>query len=99
MMSGCGHALCDLIGGDCSLATRRTRGCTPGLTSRDVAPVVFDEVRALLPCIEAGDRAAAIRLAAIVRREALEDRLLVVIARTDEPDLAPALSRWCLRQR
>jgi hypothetical protein len=95
----CGHPLCALIGGDCSLATRRSRGCTPGLASKSVAPEVFDEVRALLPRIDAGDREAAVRLAAIVRREALEDRLLVVIARTDEPELAPALSRWCLRQR
>ena len=98
-MAPCGHPLCALIGGDCSLATRRSRGCTPGLTSRTVEPEVFDEVRALLPRIEAGDREAAARLAAIVRREALEDRLLVVIARTEEPELAPALSRWCLRER
>jgi len=98
-MQTCGHALCELIGGDCSLATRRSRGCTPGLTSKSVAPEVFDEVRALLPRIDEGNREAAARLAAIVRREALEDRLLVVIARTDEPDLAPALSRLCLRQR
>lgn len=98
-MEPCGHRLCELIGGDCSLATRRSRGCTPGLGSKSVAPEVFDEVRALLPRIDDGDRAAAARLAAIVRREALEDRLLVVIARTDEPDLAPALSRLCVRQR
>jgi hypothetical protein len=60
---------------------------------------VFDEVRELLPRIDAGDREAAVRLASIVRREALEDRLIVVIARTDEPELAPALSRLCLRSR
>ena len=95
----CGHRLCELIGGDCSLATRRSRGCTPGHASKSVAPEVFDEVRALLPRIDAGDREAAVRRAAIVRSEALEDRLLVVIARTDEPDLAPALSRLCVRQR
>lgn len=98
-MRACGHPLCELIGGDCSLATRRSRGCTPGLASKTVAPEVFDEVRALLPRIEAGDREAAVRLATIVRREALEDRLLVVIARTEEPELAPALSRLCVRQR
>ncbi|MBV8758560.1 MAG: hypothetical protein JO257_14840 [Deltaproteobacteria bacterium] len=93
----CGHPLCELIGGECSLATRRSRGCTPGFASKSVAPDVFDEVRALLPRIDAGDREAATRLAAIVRREALEDRLLVVIARDEEPDLAPALARLCTR--
>jgi len=101
-MSDCGHPLCALIGGSCSLATRRSRGCTPGLTPRTVAAEVFDEVRELLARIE-GDappedrRTAATRLAEIVRREALEDRLLLVIARDEEPDLAPALTRLCSR--
>lgn len=100
----CGHLLCELIGGACSLATRRSRGCHAALAPKTVAPEVFDEVRALLAVIDpdAVDervRAAAIRLAEIVRREALEDRLLLVIARTDEPDLAPALSRLCARRR
>ena len=97
-MEPCRHRLCELIGGDCSLATRRSRGCTPGLGPKTVAPEVFDEVRALLPRIDGGDREAAVRLAAIVRREALEDRRLLVIAVTEEPDLAPALGRLCLRQ-
>jgi hypothetical protein len=96
----CGHPLCELIGGPCSLATGRSRGCRPGLTSRTVAPEVFDEVRELLAVIEASaDRAAAIRLAEIIRREAREDRLLRVIARTDEPELAPALEALCARRR
>jgi hypothetical protein len=65
---------------------------------------VFDEVSALLAVIDPGDRteevrAAAVRLAALVRREALEDRNLLVVASSDEPDLAPALSRLCRRRR
>ncbi len=32
--------LCALIGGPCSLATNRTRGCRPGLAARTVAPAV-----------------------------------------------------------
>lgn len=99
----CHHPLCELIGGACSLATHRSRGCRPNLTASEVPPEVFDEVRALLPAIEQREaseerRAAAIRLAALVRREALENRNLVLIARDDEPELAPALTRLC-RQR
>ena len=104
MTSDCGHPLCTLIGGSCSLATGRSRGCTPALTPRTIAPEVFDEVRALLAVLDEmpGDeraRTAAIRLAEIVRREAHDDRNLVVLARDDEPDLAPALARLCLRRR
>jgi hypothetical protein len=102
MPPDCRHPLCELIGGPCSLATGRSRGCTPGLASKTVAPEVFDEVRSLIAVIESGQgsdvRDAAVRLAAIVRREARDDRLLVVIARDEEPDLAPALARLCLRR-
>jgi hypothetical protein len=61
-------------------------------------------VRALLevidsPVRDARVRAAAVRLAALVRREAREDRRLLVIARTDEPELAPALEALCTRRR
>ncbi len=100
MTAACGHPLCELIGGACSIATRRSRGCTPGLASKSVAPEVYDEVRVLVAVIEGGVdvRDAAIRLATIVRREAQDDRLLVVLARTDEPDLAPALARLCARR-
>src|SRR5450432_3680679 len=98
----CQHPLCKIIGGACSLATRRSRGCRPNVTSKDVAPEVLDEVRQLLGVIapEARTeqvRAAAIRLAAIVRREALEDRNLMTIISSDEPDLAPALAQLCRR--
>jgi hypothetical protein len=103
MAGDCGHLLCELIGGTCSIATGRSRGCRPGLTSKLVAPEVFDEVRELLAVIdpEARDervRTAAVRLAEIIRREAREDRSLLAIARTDEPELAAALATLCLRQ-
>jgi hypothetical protein len=99
--SSCQHPLCDLIGGPCSLASGRSRGCTAAITSKTVAPEVFEEVRALLAVIEVHDeraRAAAVRLAEIIRREAREDRNLITHARTDEPELAPALASLCLRR-
>jgi hypothetical protein len=93
----CTHRLCEVIGGACSLATHRSRGCRPGLWAKTVAPEVFEEVRALLAVVER-DRAAAMRLAQIVRREASEDRHLVAHARSDEPELAEALARWVARR-
>jgi len=100
----CGHPLCALIEGSCSLASGRSRGCTPGLASKNVASEVFEEVRELLAVIDPNVRtervhAAAVRLAEIIRREAREDRNLLAVARTDEPELAPALARLCLRRR
>ena len=104
MASDCGHLLCDLVGGSCSLATGRSRGCTAAITARTISPEVFDEVRALLAAIDPDtggepSRAAAVRLAEIIRREAREDRQLLVHARRDEPDLVPALERLCVRRR
>lgn len=99
MRTDCGHPLCELIGGPCSLATGRSRGCTPGLGPKTVEPEVFDEIRALLAQIDAADRAAATRLADIIRREARNDRNVIALARDEEPDLAPALERLCLRRR
>jgi hypothetical protein len=94
----CEHPLCAIIGGSCSLATGRSRGCRPGLASKLVEPKLFDEVRALLAAIEANsDHAAAVRLAALIRHEAREDRHLLAIARSDEPELAPSLARLCRR--
>ena len=99
MMSSCRHPICKLIGEDaCSIASGRMRGCTPGLTEKTIAPPVFDEVRALLPAIATGDRDAAIRLAAIVRREAREDRNLLAQARDDAPELAAQLAELLLRR-
>jgi hypothetical protein len=89
----CGHPLCALIGGACSVAVARSRGCRPNLTAREVAPAVVDEVRRLVAAIgRDGDRAAAVRLAQILRREALDDRNLVAIARADDLDFAAALA-------
>jgi hypothetical protein len=98
----CGHLLCELIDGPCSLATGRSRGCRPGLSSKIVAPGVFDEVRELLAVIDPAVRdervrTAAVRLAEIIRREARDDRHLLAVARSDEPELVPALERLCLR--
>jgi len=100
MVNDCGHLLCELIDDrSCSLATGRSRGCRPNLTSKTIAPEVIDEVRALLGTIDLRDRDAAIRLAKIIRSEAREDRHLVAYARIEEPELAPALERLCVRRR
>jgi hypothetical protein len=100
----CGHLLCELIDRSCSLATGRSRGCRPNLVSKIVAPEVVEEVRALLAVIDPDVRdervhKAAVRLAEIMRREARDDRHLLAYARIEEPELAPALARLCLRRR
>jgi hypothetical protein len=100
----CGHLLCELIDRSCSLATGRSRGCRPNVTSKEVAPDTVEEVRALLAVIDPdvrGEpvRSAAVRLAEIMRREALDDRPLLAYVRAEEPELAPALARLCARQR
>lgn len=74
------------------------------MSARTIAPEVFDEVRELVAVIDPEvrderSRAAAVRLAEIVRREARDDRHLLAHARTDEPDLVPALEQLCLRRR
>jgi hypothetical protein len=101
-MSACGHLVCELIGdADCSIATGRSRGCTPSIGDKVIAPEIVDEVRVLLAAIERDDdvRHSAVRLAEIVRREARQDRHLLAQVRTDEPELAPALERLLLRKR
>ncbi len=98
VVTGCRHPICELIGdGACSIASRRSRGCTPGLAAKTIDRAVFDEVRALLAAIASGDRDAAIQLAAIVRREARDDRSLLVQARDDEPELAAQLAALLVR--
>ena len=98
-MSSCRHLVCELIGdGACSIASGRTRGCTPGHAARTIDSSVFDEVRALLSAIATGDRDAAIRLAAIVRREAREDRNLLAQARDDDAALAAQLAELLVRR-
>jgi hypothetical protein len=94
----CRHPICELIGdGACSIASGKSRGCTPGLAAKTIERAVFDEVRTLLAAIARGDRDAASRLGAIVRREAREDRNLLVQARDDEPELATELARLLVR--
>ena len=90
------HLLCERIGGTCSLAIVRSHTCRPNVNARDVAPEVLDEVRALLARID--DREAAVRLAQIVRREALDDRNLVAFARGEELDFADQLAALCARR-
>ncbi|HEY4057169.1 MAG TPA: hypothetical protein VGM39_11200 [Kofleriaceae bacterium] len=97
-MDGCGHLLCELIGDACSIATNRSRGCTPNIVSRTTPPEVLDELRALLGKVD-GDRTAAVRLAEIIRREALNDRPVLAWARIEEPELAPAIERLVVRRR
>lgn len=103
-MSDCAHLLCEIIGGPCSLATRRSRGCTRTLSERDLASEIVDEARTLVDQVEVavhdeGSRAAAVRLAALVRREALEDRNLIALVSGDEPELARRLVRLCFRRK
>jgi hypothetical protein len=100
----CGHLLCELIGRSCSLAAGRSRGCRPNLASKTIAPELIEEVRALLAVIDPDARddrveQAAARLAQIMRRETLDDRPLLAYLRVEEPELAPALARLCVRRR
>lgn len=98
-MPDCGHLLCELVGdSSCSIASGRSRGCTPGITAKTVAPEVFDEVRTLLALIDRNDSKAAARLAQIIRREARDDRHLLAHVRDEHPELAPALERLCVRR-
>lgn len=98
-MTSCRHPLCELIGDDaCSIAAGRSRGCTPGLAAKTIDPVVVDEVRTLLVAIATGDRDAATRLAAIVRREARDDRSLIAHARDEEPEIAEQLAELLVRR-
>ena len=95
-MTSCGHPLCELIGGACSLAIVRSHTCRPNVNEREVAPELLDKVRALLARIP--DREAAVELARIVRREALDDRNLVAIARGEELEFADQLAALCTRR-
>jgi hypothetical protein len=68
------------------------------LGPKAVEPEVFDEIRALLPSVETRADAAR-RLAEIIRREARSDRNVITLARDEEPELASALERLCLRRK
>jgi hypothetical protein len=107
--SDCGHLLCELIGGTCSLSAGVSRGCRTGLPPRaEIEPEVYDEVGALLAVLDpvrpgapvpAPVRDAAVRLAAIIRREARDGRSVLAQARSAELDLVPGLARLCVRAR
>jgi hypothetical protein len=96
-VTACTHRLCELIGGECSIAVNRSRGCHAAAWTKTVSATVFDEVRVLLTAIGT-DRAAAVRLAQIVRTEALEERNLLAHAGDDEPELAELLAPLVARR-
>jgi hypothetical protein len=103
----CGHRLCVLIGGACSLTAGVSRGCGAGpRPDPTIASEVFEEIGALLAVLAAIDTGplasgtaldAAIRLAAIIRREARDGRSVLAQARDGEPELAVAIERLCTR--
>jgi hypothetical protein len=110
-MTRCGHLLCELLGGECSLATGRSRGCRTGpRTATPFQPELIEEVCTLLaqlgppPPGGAGgverQRVAATRLAFLFRREARNDRNLLVLAADDqlEPELCARLEALCRRR-
>ena len=109
-MARCTHPLCRLLGDECSLASRRSRGCQTGpRTAPPFEPELVEEVAALLAQLgppPAGDpdaterqRAAATRLAFLFRREARSDRNLLSLATEDElePELSARLEALCRR--
>ncbi len=110
-MTRCGHPLCQLLGDECSLATGLSRGCRTGpRTAAPFEPELIEEVSALLaqlgppPSGDAGAaerrRVAATRLAFLSRREARNDRNLLVLAAKDElePELRARLEALCRRR-
>jgi hypothetical protein len=101
-MIRCGHPLCQFLGDACSLATGLSRGCRTGpRTATPFPPELVEEVSTLLAQLGpplpgdvgavAGQRAAATRLAFVFRREARNDRNLLVLAAQDELELEPEL--------
>jgi hypothetical protein len=110
-MMRCGHPLCQLLGDECSLAARLSRGCRTGpRTATPFPPELIEEVSALLaqlgppppgdPGAVEGQRAAAARLAFLFRREARSDRNLLALAAEDElePELRARLAALCRRR-
>jgi hypothetical protein len=110
-MTRCGHPLCRLLGDECSLAARLSRGCRTGpRAAAPFEPELIEEVAALLAQLgplPAGDaaaaerqRAAAMRLAFVFRREARNDRNLLGLAADDElsPELCARLEALCRRR-
>ena len=110
-MTRCGHPLCQLLGGACSLATGLSRGCQTGpRKAAPFEPELVEEVGTLLAQLgppqpgEAGaaerQRAAATRLAFLFRREARNSRNLLVLAAEGElePELCARLEALCRRR-
>lgn len=110
-MTRCGHVLCELLGDECSLAARLSRGCRTGpRPATPFDPELVDEVGTLLAQLgpptpgDAGaaarQRAAATRLAFLFRREARNNRNLLVLAAEDElePELSARLESLCRRR-
>jgi hypothetical protein len=110
-MTRCGHPLCQLLGDDCSLAARLSRGCRTGpRTAPPFEPELIEEVRSLLAQLgppPPGDdaavehqRAAATRLAFLFRREARSDRNLLALVADDEleTELRERLDQLCRRR-
>jgi hypothetical protein len=110
-MTRCRHALCRLVGDECSLAAGVSRGCRTGpRTATPFGPELIEEVATLLAQLAQpppGDtvaaerqRAAATRLAFLFRREARSDRNLLVLAANDdlEPELRDRLEALCRRR-
>ncbi len=103
----CGHLLCELVGGACSLAAGVSRGCGAGPRPRTaIDPEVYDEIGTLLVVLEPMRRGvlvpgptldAAVRLASIIRGEARDGRSVLAQARRAEPELVPSLERLCVR--
>jgi hypothetical protein len=109
-MTRCTHPLCRLLGDECSLASRRSRGCQTGpRMAPPFEPELVEEVAALLAQLgppRPGDadaparhKAAATRLAFLFRREARNDRNLMLLATDDElePELSARLEALCRR--
>ncbi len=103
----CGHPLCALLDDGCGLAAGVSRGCRAGpRPDRAIAADVIAEVGGLLTALDpaqpdAARRVAAAALARIIRREAREDRSVLVLAADGdlEPALADRLTALCRRAR
>ena len=110
-MTRCGHSLCQLLGEECSLAAGLSRGCQTGpRRAAPFEPALVEEVAMLLAQLgpppagdaaaEAQQREAATRLAFLFRREARNNRSLLVLAADDElePVLRARLEALCRRR-
>lgn len=80
-----------MIGEGCSITVQRSRGCHANSWATSTSDAVLAEAKALLAHL---DRAAAVRLAQLVRMEALEERSLAAqLLDDDEPALARLVAK------